>query len=420
MKRIGPKGFAAAVVLCVLLAGCGQEQVAGGGGIETNNTVAARVVDVSGVPVAGAELVVRPSGWLPDQTGADSLAFRGSSDAAGRVEFSVPRGDWTIEVRSSGTGHLLSRRIESSGGVGDLVLRPMGRVRGVVFSAGRASATLVGIRGTRHATRPDSTGAYQLDSLPPGTLDLVVVAPGGNRLDRVDLAPASTVDLPFTGDSGIRALDSAGWIRLDDFRAATPAVAQALPQAAWALRDDRLLEGKSFFQRPDSSRDSSWGRFLVPGGPTGKASIQAGARIDRENLVIGMGFLEMLLELVDSTECLDLSSLGYLRVGYTGTSPVSMELVTAVPESLGRVVSNPSVDLQAWSDWKTLILDPTAFSVGSVLPAGASTSRAMDWTEASRCVQAVKFRFVRDLEFGLYDLSLYGVPLERLVASRPR
>lgn len=420
MRRIGPRGRAASAILVALVAGCGEEQIAGGGGIETNNTVAARVLDASGVPVAGAEMVVRPSAWIPEQLGADSLAFRGLSDAAGRVEFSVPRGDWTIEVRSSGTGHLVSRRIESSGVVGDLVMRPMGRLRGVVRSAWPSGASLVGIRGTRHSTRPDSTGAYELDSLPPGELDLVVVAPGGNRHDRVDLAPASTVDLPYTGNPEIRALDSAGWIRLEDFRSASPTLASALPQAAWTLRDDRLLGGKSFFRRADSSSDSSWGRFLVPGVPTGKASFQTGARIDRENLVIGLGFLEARLELVDSTRCLDLSTLDYLRLGYTGTSSVIMEILTAVPDSQGKVVSNPSVGLQAWTDWKTLILDPAAFSGGSVMAAGASVSRVMDWSEASRCVQGVKFHFIRDADFGVFDLSIHGVTLERLVIPRDR
>lgn len=420
MRRLGPQGLAAAVVHCAFLAGCGQEQVAGGGGIETNNTVAARVVDASLAPVEGAEMVVRPSGWSPDQTGSDSLAFRGFSDAAGRVEFSVPRGDWTIEVRSSGTGSLLSRRIESSGGMGDLVLRPMGRLRGVVYSGGQARTTLVGIRGTRHAARPDSTGAYQLDSLPPGRLDLVVVSPGATRLDRVDLPPSATVDLPFTGDSGIRALDSAGWIRLDDFRSASPAVAAALPGAHWTLREERPANPGSFFQRADSGRDSVWGRFLVAGNPPGKASFQGGMRLDFVNNVIGQVILEMRLDLVDSTECLDLTTLGYLRVGYTATAQLTMQLLVGLPDSLGTLASNPSVELQTWNDWKTLILDSAAFSPGALLPPGAVASRPLTWTEATRCVQGVKFRFLRNVDFGIYDLSLYGVSLPRLMDPRPR
>lgn len=407
-----------AIALSGLLAACGDDRVAGGGGIETNNTVAARLVDSTGAPVAGAQFEVRRASFVAASPGLDSIFVRGVSGEDGRIRFEVPNGRWTLESRRSGTAQILTAQVAGSSHLGDVALERMARLQGRIAPASAFAGRIVGVTGTGHAASVDSAGRYLLDSLPPGRLELFVVGTGPLARDTVDLAPGQTLDLPFTGAPSLRTIDSSGWIRLDDFRASLPTIGAGLPDAGWRLLDDRSIEGQSFFQRADSVRDSVWSRFLVTNSPAGKGSFRAGFRADMENLVVGTAHLEARLDLVDSTRCLDLSSLAFFRIGYTSTSMFTLGLRIAVPDSVGEVVTHPTLEISNWSDWKSYIVDPTAFALARVVPVGETISQTIPWSESSRCVQGLWFQSNRSLDFGLFDLSIYGVPLDRLLAPR--
>lgn len=409
MKRV------LAIALSGLLAACGDERVAGGGGIETNNTVALRVVDGQGTAVVAARVVARPADWIPGEGAQQAPGFELTTDARGIASGELTDGRWTFEARKGGLAILSTRWIDASTATTDLPLAPMGRLSGrVALLAGEPFAT-VGVAGTEHVVRTDSTGRWSLDSLPSGSLELVVAQRPARR-DTVALSPGESDSVPWTGSPALRALGSSGWILLDDFSALRPAVSVASTGAAWYMADDGITGGGSRFLRTDGRVDSAWGNFLVSGDPVGGRSFRAKFDIDTENQVIGQGYLQVGMSLPEPGQCLDFGTLDSLGVSLRGNGTVRLEFRAAIHDSLQDFSSYPGISLRPDSlSWTTFRIP-----VDRIVPLATSGHPDIAWSRVAECVLEIRLIARTDLDLGMSDLRVHGVPLENFLRPRLR
>lgn len=415
MRRIGPRGLAASVILVALVAGCGEEQVAGGGGIETNNTVALRVFDDLGAPVASARVVARPSDWIPTEGGRSAPGFELTTDAQGVASGELAEGRWTFEARKGGLAILSTRWIDASTGTANLPLAPMGGLSGrVALLAGESYATVV-VAGTDHLVRTDSAGRWSLDSLPSGSLELVV-AQHPSRRDTIALPPGANDSVPWTGSPALRALETDGWVLLDDFAARRPAVSVASTGASWYMANDRLTGGNSRFLRVDGQVDSVWERFLVAGDPAGGGSFQARFDIDTETQVIGLGYMQVGISLPEPGQCLDFGPLDTLGITLRGNRSVRMEVRAAIHDSLQDYSSYPGIVLSPDSlEWKTFRIP-----VDQLVPQETSSHPTIPWSRVAECVLEIRLLARTDQDLDMADFRVHGVPLENFVRPRAR
>lgn len=404
-----------AIVLSGLLAACGDERVAGGGGIETNNTVALRVFDDLGVPVASARVVARPSDWIPAEGGRTAPGFELTTDARGVAAGELAEGRWTFEARKGGLAILSTRWIDASTDTANLPLSPMGRLSGrVALSTGESYATVV-VAGTDHLVRTDSIGRWSLDSLPPGNLDLVVAQHPSSR-DKIVLSPGASDSIPWTGSPALRRLDSGGWVLLDDFSARRPAVSVASTGAAWYMANDRLTGGNSRFLRIDGQVDSVWERFLVQGDPTGGGSFQARFDIDTETQVIGLGYMQVGMSLPEPGQCLDFGSLDTLGITLRGNRSVRIEVRAAIHDSLQDFSSYPGIVLGPDSlEWTTFRIP-----VDQLVPQATSSHPDIPWSRVAECVLEIRLLARTDQDLDMADFRVHGVPLENFLRPRAR
>ncbi|MBK9578757.1 MAG: hypothetical protein IPO40_16925 [Fibrobacteres bacterium] len=143
------------VLLGVFLCGCGSETLdRQSGGDDMGNFLQARLVDAAGHPVAG-EVVA-----LSDQDTVQTF-----SDESGVIRLAGSSRHWIRFVTQEGQ-YLLDSPPEN-GDLGDCPVGALRRVEGWLGVAGAVSIPGVGA-GTRDG------GAYRIDSVPPGTVRLVV------------------------------------------------------------------------------------------------------------------------------------------------------------------------------------------------------------------------------------------------------
>lgn len=409
MSKLWKSGLAA------LLVACGDDRVAGGGGIETNNTIDLVVVDEHGAPVAAARVVARPADWIPG--GADAPAPPGfdlSTDADGRVLGLLSEGRWTFEARKGASAILSTLDVEGRSGSATLALAKMARLSGRVALAAGESFAVVSVSGTGHAVRTDATGRWTLDSLPSGVLNLAV----SNRAvrDTVKLDPGESDSAPWTGGSDLRALDSNGWVLLDDFTAGRPAIAIAATGASWYMANDRISGGNSTFLRLDGRQDSSWGAFLVAGDPVGSSSFQARFDIDTETQVLGLGYLQVGMSLPEPGQCLDFTNLDTLAIALRGSASVRVEFRSAIHDSLQDYSSYPGILLDPVADAWTTFRIP----VDRIVPSSTAGHPDIPWSRAAECVLELRMMVRVDQDLGISDLRLHGVPLENFLYPRVR
>lgn len=404
-----------AVALAALLWGCGDDLSAGGGGIETNNTIGLTVRDADGAPVASARVAARPSGWVPGDS-TDSVRGRFlTTDSAGRVEVRLSAGNWTFEARKDGFAALATRMVSRDGSLGNLVVAPMARLSGRVALAPGEPSARVAVAGTDHSVRTDADGRWSLDSLPPGTLR-VVVAGTSRAPDSIELAAGTRDSLPWTGAPALRALDSAGWILLDDFSRDRPSIRAAAPGAVWYMATDRVAGGGSVFRRADGGIDSAWSRFRVADGTSGRSSFQADFDIDSGAAVAGGPYMQVGMSFPVDDQCLDLGALDSLSVTLRTTGPVRLEFRSAIHDSLKDYTSFAGVDLQPeGTGWKTHRIPVARF-----VPKPDAAHPSIPWSRVAECVLELRLVVSTDLAMGLSDLRLHGVPLDRFLQGRPR
>lgn len=403
------------VALVTLLWGCGDDLSAGGGGIETNNTIALTVQDAHGAPVASARVVARPSDWVRGSS-IDSIVRQDlTSDSMGRVVVRLAAGRWTFEARKEGLAALSTRQIVRDGSLGNLVVQPMSGLSGRVALAPGELSARVAIAGTDHSVLTDAEGRWSMDSLPPGSLQVVVV--GGSRAaDSIELAAGDLDTLPWTGSPSLRALDSAGWILLDDFTKARPSISQAANGAVWYMASDRGSGGKSSFLRTDGGLDSVWSRFRVDGVPAGKSSFQATFDIDSGTTASGGAYMQVGMSFPVDDQCLDFGALDSLSITLRTTGPVRLEFRSAIHDSLKDYTSYAGVDLPSGgSAWKTHHIE-----VARLVPKSDAAHPSIPWSRVAECVLELRIVVTNDLTLGLSDLRVHGVPLDRFLQGRPR
>ncbi len=165
-----------------------------GTGTGAGNTITARVLTLDGAPAAGAEVYLRPEGYIPDSVivGADSLARKGVrvgiADAAGKISLPADTGvTYVLEAtRGAGENRQITWResvrlapAESVLALGDLGMSQVATLTGSVRNA--ANTTLlapggiwVGCPGTAAFAKVNVDGYFKLTGLAPGQHELSV------------------------------------------------------------------------------------------------------------------------------------------------------------------------------------------------------------------------------------------------------
>lgn len=408
MRRAG------SLAILALLGACAGDRSAGGGGIETNNTVGIRVVDSTGAPVASARVSVRPADWTAGDPSSPAPGQILTTDDSGRVSGSLPAGRWSFEARKGGFAVLATREIGGAVELGSLELAPVARLSGNVALAAGESSVQVAVAGTDHVARTGSDGRWVLDSLPAGAL--AVVVSGRGVVDSVVLVAGTRDSLPWTGSPSLRDLDSAGWILLDDFTAPRPSISRAGPAAVWYMATDRVNGGRSVFRRRDGAIDSVWSRFLVAGESSSPASFQALFDLDSTAPTSGGAYLQVGMSLPEPGQCLDLGTLDSLRVTMQANGPVRVELRSDIHDSLQDFSSYPGVDLRpvdtGWTTFRVPAKD--------MVPRDDAAHPDIPWSRVAGCVMELRIIADAEIRIGLSDLRLHGVSLERFLKGRDR
>lgn len=199
---------AVAGLVALALTSCADRQAGGSTGVETTNGVMAILVhDSLDLPALAARVVARPADWQEGQPlPVDSLLLEASTDSTGKAVFrDLPAGPWRFEMSQGRWAAQFLVRPSSESVTNRIRLQRMGALRGTIAPFSRV--LLVGLR---HSAISDSTGAFRLDSLPPGTVDIRTPLDGARGY--VNIPVAATVNAPV-----LRA-DPVGTTILDDFQ----------------------------------------------------------------------------------------------------------------------------------------------------------------------------------------------------------
>lgn len=171
------------LALVAVLGGCDGSDPVAGNGSETTTGSLARVVDSTGLPVAGALVEARPTAWIPLGENPRDPVISVQTDAQGWADLSaLPSGAWTLVVSQGATRASLPWRL----GEGlrtervRLQLGRTGQVHGRIQDWD-SGAGWVGIEGLPDRVRIDPTGEFFFDSLPGGALRIRVAMKDGRR-----------------------------------------------------------------------------------------------------------------------------------------------------------------------------------------------------------------------------------------------
>jgi hypothetical protein len=203
--------------VALLMAGCGESPVSqGGSGTDAGNALTVLARTREGDAAKGATVAIWPADQIPDLAGT-APSFKGTTDSSGQAIFTLPTGTWSILVRLGGTS--CWKLSPPSGRVID-TLEPNGTISGILQGGGISTISVVGLGTTAVC---DSSGYFQLDSLPAGTLSLVVT--GGSKTSATSLTVAS-------GEHAIFAVPQSSIpTRLDTLLSDTLAMPSTLPLA---------------------------------------------------------------------------------------------------------------------------------------------------------------------------------------------
>lgn len=181
---------------CVI--SCSRQDTAGGT-METENSVAVRVLDSIGQPRSGVSAYVRPVWYLGNAQVklSESQAFMTGirdlkSDKDGWIRCdSLPLGRYRIEVRDSNTAAALEfehRDSLNQETLLGLLLEPTGTIQGSVSLPEGAKDALLQIYGSDIKTRTDAMGSFELKGVPAGLVRVVASTSVQSSLLGEDLA----------------------------------------------------------------------------------------------------------------------------------------------------------------------------------------------------------------------------------------
>ena len=184
---------------------CADRQAGGSTGVETTNGVMAILVhDSLDLPAVAARVVARPADWQEGEPlPVDSQLLEGRTDSAGRAVFpDLPAGPWRFEMSQGRWAAQFLGKPSSESVTNRIRLQRMGTLRGKVSPFVRV--LLVGLR---HSTVSDSSGAFRIDSLPPGTVDIRTPHDGARGYAGIPAAGTATAPTLRTDPPGITILD---------------------------------------------------------------------------------------------------------------------------------------------------------------------------------------------------------------------
>lgn len=163
------------LLLCLCLFACSDSKVAGGSTVETENSIAVRVVYSDSTPAANAVARVRPLWYVKaiDSTLAnDEFAEEYKTDSLGYIQINkLSHSAASLEIlqKKSGVfGVLTSQNLKNSDTL-VYCIEDFGSLKGKVDLPENASFAWVQIFGTDRLVKTDSVGNFTIDSLPPAS-----------------------------------------------------------------------------------------------------------------------------------------------------------------------------------------------------------------------------------------------------------
>lgn len=190
------------------LTSCADRLAGGSTGVETTNGVMAILVhDSLDLPALAARVVARPADWQEGQPlPTDSLLLEAYTDSTGKAIFrDLPPGPWRFEMSQGRWAAQFLVRPSSESVTNRIRLQRMGALRGTIAPFSRV--LLVGLR---HSTISDSSGAFRIDSLPAGIVDIRTPHDGARGYAGIPVAGSASAPV-------LRA-DPPGTTILDDFQ----------------------------------------------------------------------------------------------------------------------------------------------------------------------------------------------------------
>jgi len=402
MKRIG-------LALLLLLAACGTDRSAGGGGIETNNTLGLRILDSLGNPAPFARVDLLPADWI-DSGSAPAPVRSGRTDEFGFLSMSLPDGRWTLEASGNGASGLRTFHLSSDLELSSIRLAKPARLTGNVYQEYPGQRVRIAVPGTTHSVVCDSSGAYALDALPPTAIALRTIS-GSARTDSVTLSPGSSVTLRWTGHPDLRSLDTDGSILIDDFSGARPSISSADTAAGWYMASDGRAGLGSVIRRADNTPDSVFSRFFVPNQPVGQiASFQGFFDIDTSLASTRSLYAQIGISFHDTSRCIDLSALDSITFLASGTDSVRAEFLGRINYTTPDFSATPGRWVGLDSTWRRVSLRTADFAT----PAG-STHPEIGWASVGGCVNEFRFFTTRPAHLRLSNLRFWGAGLSNFL-----
>ena len=197
------------ILLLALLAllGCSNDKTAGGNSTETENAIALQVVDAQGRQMAHAAYRILPLSYVGDtiqRLDEEDYTYSGESDAEGWIRIGHHKdGEYLIEVLNDSLSGMLQYSVQDDSlqnAESELTLKKPGSIEGRIALPEDVPFAWVFIYGTDRAVRTDSTGYFQMENLPYGTLTLVAISEELTVAEEpFKVQPAETVDLDTVG-----------------------------------------------------------------------------------------------------------------------------------------------------------------------------------------------------------------------------
>src|SRR5574344_1268228 len=141
-------------LLCLSLFACSDSKVAGGSTVETENSIAVRIVYSDSTPAVNATARVRPLWYVKDidsSSAEDAFAEEYETDSLGYIRINkLSHGKVSLEI------------LQKNAGV-------FGALNGKIDLPAGASFAWIQLFGTDRLVKTDSAGNFRVDSLPPAS-----------------------------------------------------------------------------------------------------------------------------------------------------------------------------------------------------------------------------------------------------------
>ncbi len=252
------------------LVACSKEEVAGVSTVETDNACIIQIVNDDFTPAANVTARVRPANYLSgDGLENDGVLAEYLTDSSGYFTIdSLMSDSETVEVVNGNRGvftTIYAKNIQKKDSL-QLVMNRLGTLKGkVALSEGESPAT-VEIYGTGKSAKTDSSGNYEIDSLPPATYRIHIVTANSEMDDTVAVKEGPKMVSLIDFESGTLrnnlktpALEGTGYLAVTD----TSVKTNPLPDSALKGIETASAgrEGLAFHWTSSSEKSGLWSLF---------------------------------------------------------------------------------------------------------------------------------------------------------------